>query len=340
MNSTERVLTALERKVPDRVPVCEMFISGTVIRKICPDCSYHDFVEKYDLDVVIVPSRQDYKKIGENLYTDSFHVVYRDTGAGEWNLTETRCPITSREDLEKYVPPDPEADYRIAELREVIKRFKGIKAIIFLIRDAFSRPRRLMGMQEMLIKYITEPQLVKDVIRISVDYNMRVMEIAVEEGADIIFSTDDYASNYSPLISPAQFKEFIFPELKKIVKRVHELGVKYIKHCDGNIKPIIDMIIDTGIDGLHPIDPGAGMDIAEVKKKYGDRVCLIGNVDCKFTLGVKSVTEVEDEVKQIITGAGQGGGLMISSSNSIHSGVKPENFLAMIEAAKKFGVYN
>ncbi|MFQ5997313.1 MAG: uroporphyrinogen decarboxylase family protein, partial [Dehalococcoidales bacterium] len=112
-----------------------------------------------------------------------------------------------------------------------------------------------------------------------------------------------------------------------------------IKHTDGNIWPIYDVILDTGIDGLHPIDPMAGMDIGEAKAKFGDKVCLCGNVSCAFSLVSGTVEEVRQETREVIRKAGKGGGLICMSSNSIHSGVKPENYVALVKAIREFGQY-
>jgi uroporphyrinogen decarboxylase len=112
-----------------------------------------------------------------------------------------------------------------------------------------------------------------------------------------------------------------------------------IKHSDGNIWSILDMIIEAGADAINPLEPVAGMDIAGVKKEYGARVCLVGNIDCGALLSNGTEQEVEIAVRQCIADADAGGGFMLSSSNSIHSSVKPENFVAMVRAGKKYGSY-
>ena len=118
---------------------------------------------------------------------------------------------------------------------------------------------------------------------------------------------------------------------------VGHLGYSIIKHCDGNIDPLIDFWIECGIDCLDPIDPDAGYKMAEMKEKYGDRICLKGNVDCKGALCSGTPEEVAEEVRQCIADSGKGGGLILSSSNTIHRGVKPENYRAMLEALRTFG---
>jgi uroporphyrinogen decarboxylase len=118
-----------------------------------------------------------------------------------------------------------------------------------------------------------------------------------------------------------------------------DLGLYVIKHSDGNLWPILDMIIDTGIDCLDPIDPLGGMDLAEVKEKYGDRVALKGNVDCAQLLTFGTRDEVIAATRTALKKGMPGGGYILSSSNSIHSAVPPDNYLALVETLQEHGSY-
>ena len=156
---------------------------------------------------------------------------------------------------------------------------------------------------------------------------------------DFIWTGDDYACNTGPMMSPDHFRELFYPGLRRVIGGFRELGVPVNKHTDGELWPIIDMIIDSGISCLDPIDPQAGMDLTEVKDKYGDRVALKGNVDCAQTLSYATVDEVIAETKEVIRKGGPGGGFILSSSNSIHASVKPENYMAMLDTLKEYGRY-
>ena len=133
--------------------------------------------------------------------------------------------------------------------------------------------------------------------------------------------------------------EFLMPYLKAIVDRVHGLGALCIKHSDGLLWSLFDQIVATGVDGIHPIDPEAGMDMGEAKARYGHKVCLMGNIDCGPLLTNGNPDEVRQAVKECIRKGGKGGGLICMSSNSIHSGVKPENYIAMVKAIREYGKY-
>jgi len=102
--------------------------------------------------------------------------------------------------------------------------------------------------------------------------------------------------------------------------------------------PILDELLSLGMNGLNPIEPGA-MDIELMKEKYGDRLCLIGNINLHHTLTVGTPVEVESEVRERISKIGKNGGYIIASSNSITDYCRPENVLALRDAIIKYRDY-
>jgi uroporphyrinogen decarboxylase len=186
---------------------------------------------------------------------------------------------------------------------------------------------------------IDDLSLVGDLVEMSVDYNAKLALWAIEEGADVIFSGDDIADNRGPFFNPTLYEAIFLPGFKRLVGKVKENGGYYIKHTDGNVLPLVEHFIDAGIDCLDPIERPAGMDIGEMKKRSGDRLALKGNIDCRHTLTTGTLDGVTEEVKNCIRSASRGGGHILSSSNSIHSGVNPKNYEAMIRALREYGTY-
>jgi len=224
-------------------------------------------------------------------------------------------------------------------IEQAVTEFKGKKAIGVHLNDVFSLPRYLMGMTNLLLAIMVEPELVKALVDLSVDINLEMAKEVAALGVDFVHTGDDYAYNKGPLMSPAHFREFFYPGLCRVMGGFKELGLKVIKHTDGNIWPIIDMIVDSGIDCLDPIDKLAGMDLSAVKAQYGHRIAIKGNVDCIETLVHGTQEEVIEETKETIRAGAPGGGFILSSSNSIHSGVKPENYLTMLKTLEQHGHY-
>jgi uroporphyrinogen decarboxylase len=141
------------------------------------------------------------------------------------------------------------------------------------------------------------------------------------------------------MFSPDQFRELFFPYYMKVMTAYKDIGFLVIKHCDGDVLPIIDMLTAPPINCYDPMDPSAGMKLSWFKEKYGDRLCLKGNVDCAQTLTFGSVDETVQETKECLRIGMPGYGYICSSSNSLHSKVKPENYRAMLDTIQSFGVY-
>ena len=352
MTGYDRFMAALRREQPDRVPVWELIVNEPTL-SAWGAASLEEFAEKEDLDAVTIFEDVSLRPLGaeevdrffqgqdvrEDQYVvDDWGIVW---GSTDFDIPyPVTGPIQSEDDLRRYTPPDPERDFRIVSLRSAVARFKGRKAVVFLTHDGFEFPHYLRGgMDRLFMDYIENPGLAHALAEMTVDYKIRLMRLAVEAGADAIVSGDDYAGREAPFMSPRHFQAFILPYLKRNIQAAHGMGVPYIKHTDGNLWPILEMMVDAGIDAIDPLEPIAGMDIGEVKRRYGDRVALVGNVDCTEVLPHGSPEEVEEAVKETIAKAAPGGGYILASSNSIHPAVRPENYRAMAQAARRWGIY-
>jgi uroporphyrinogen decarboxylase len=241
--------------------------------------------------------------------------------------------------LRKFEFPDPHADHRFKTLRRAIDRFKDKVPVIAFLRDGWAEARDLHGFAESLIDLVDSPKLVKGIIEKAVDYYSELGRIAAALGAKIALSGDDIAGINGLFMSPEHFKQIIYPAMKRLYTNWHSYGLHILKHTDGNIEPIMDLLIDTGLDCLHPIDPLAGMSLEKAKHEYGDRICIMGNVNCAGNLVFGTEQDVVEEVKQCLQIGMPGGGYILASSNSIPRSVKPRNYVAMVKAAKKYGRY-
>jgi uroporphyrinogen decarboxylase len=355
MNGYERMMTAARRGQPDRVPVWELIINRPVIAALCPELltpdrqsRYEwgsqggfllqaDFVEAEDLDGITVFEDGRVEWLTKDTYRDEWGITWQVAPIGIPYCVGH--PIQQESDLADYRAPDAEADHRLKSLEMAVERFKGKRAVVFLSHEAFEFSHYLRGMENLLMDYVLNPRLAERLARVVMDYKRRVLERAAEIGADILCTGDDYAHNRAPIMSPEHFERFLLPYLREAVSVAREKGVPFLKHTDGRLWPILDMIVDAGIDILDPIEPVAGMDIGRVKDVYGDRIALAGNVDCSHVLTQGTPGEVVAAVKETLAKGGVGGGLILASSNSIHPAVKPENYRTMVQAARRHGRY-
>jgi uroporphyrinogen decarboxylase len=295
-------------------------------------------IEELDVDGLTARVIERGEELGDGYFKDSWGVTYKRNPFGLAFPMEG--PIKSASDLKGFKPPEFDPDSDLMMLNMVKARFDGKKAIVFSTHDCFRLSWGLRGnIEALLIDYIDNPQLAHDLARMSTDYHKQVVAAVAEAGADAVVFEDDIAFNSNTLMSPTHFDEFIGPYLKELVDFAHEKGIRAIKHSDGNLWPVLDRLADMGLDGLHPLQPEGGMELKDIKERIGDKVCLLGNINCGDLLSSGTEEEVEQAVKKAIDDAAPGGGYILTSSNTIHPGCKPENYIAMVRATHKYGKY-
>lgn len=340
MSSTERVMLALNRQEPDRVPHFEWLVNPAVREALLPGCkTHHEFAVRMGHDAILVGPHFKKEQLGPDKFLSEWGFTFM-YGREEHGVEiDEECPIKTMADFKNFSPPDLDAPGRYDEIEWAVREFKGDKAIGVHLNDVFSLPRYLMGMTSLLMSTILEPELTKALVDMSVDYNLEMARRIAKMGVDFVHTGDDIAYNKGPFMSPKVFEELFYPGFKRVMGGFKDLGFMVIKHTDGNLWPIIDLLVDAGIDCLDPIDPLAGMDLGEVKAKYGHRVALKGNVDCTHLMSFGEPEAVVEATKKALCQGMPGGGYILSSSNSIHASVKPENYKAMMDTLKEYGHY-
>jgi len=334
MTGKERIDLALQLKETDRPPTFEWFVDSSVGEALVGSGDAVDIVNALDLDAVNI--RADYAKeyIDDITYVDEWGMKKQLTGDAVPGILES--PIQDINNCDDYQFPDPAAPHRLQSLERAVEILGDKAAVIFNLRDGFSDLRDLLGYEEALMQPMLAPEKTLELMDRIVDYNLALAKVAVDRlGIDIIATTDDVAVATGLLFPPKVYDEIIGPAFKKVMAGYRDLGCKIIKHCDGDINPLMDFWIECGIDCIDPIDPRAGLTLKGYKEKYGDKICLKGNVDCTGALCDGTPQEVIDETLQCIETGGKTG-YIISSSNTIHQGVNPDNYKAMLETIQNY----
>jgi uroporphyrinogen decarboxylase len=148
----------------------------------------------------------------------------------------------------------------------------------------------------------------------------------------------DYCFNTGPFLSPAMFDEFVTPYLVRQVQALREMGFYYLKHTDGDIMPILDRLVECNPHALHSLDPQAGVDIAEVKRLVGDRVCLCGNVNCGL-MDTGTDEEVIESARYALEHGMPGGGYVFCTSNCIYTGMRLARYELILDVWRREGNY-
>ncbi|MEX2705651.1 MAG: uroporphyrinogen decarboxylase family protein [Candidatus Freyrarchaeum guaymaensis] len=342
MRSKERVLAALNHEIPDRVPVYDMGIDEPVVLKLMNAREYTwelaiECHKKIGLDMITAwpetfPLRWFKDEEGRRGYIDEWgrKRVFTKDGV-KWYAGG----VITEEVFDSWNWPDPYVSERYVNVEKTVKN-AGELAVIGFVGGPFERAALGRGHQAILVDFYKNPGFVKRHMERVMEYWVEVGKTEIDMGVDAIILADDYAYKSGPFFSPKIFEKFILPLLKREVEVFKKRGVRVIHHSDGYIVPLIPGLIEAGVDGLHSLEPAAGVNIGEVKETYGEKLVLVGNIDCGSLLSFGSPEEVRRVVRETIAKAALGGGYILSSSNSLHRGVRIENVLAMIDEAKRF----
>jgi len=230
----------------------------------------------------------------------------------------------------------PEGERRIAE---EIRSRSGDEFFLCRHGDATLAIPDGEEMVKLCYRLADEPQAVKDEQARAVDAQLEAMALLAGQGLfDGLALCSDYCFNTGPFLSPAQFSEFVAPYLARLIAGYRQMGYYTIKHTDGNILPILDQLVACRPHALHSLDPQAGVDIAYVKARYGQQLCLIGNVDCGL-LQTGTDEEVIASARYALRHGMPGGGYIFSTSNCVYTGMPLERYELVMGVWQREGVY-
>lgn len=335
MNSRERVATALRCEQPDRVPYCELAIDRALAERIMgwgsPDQAANIETTPY--------TAEEANAIADELRFDNLAYilrapVYAERHAGaDGRLFYGEGQIRDLTDLHLFHLPDPYDDALYDGARAFVDQ-KGDRSAWFITRIGIFPTMLSMGIEHFSLALYDNMHLVEILLDAYHEWAAVVADTVCDLGFDVYVSTDDMAFNTQPFFSPKVFRELVKPRVEAVAANIR---LPWVIHSDGNILPFLEDFIELGITGVHPLEKGA-MDVAAVKRDYGDRICLLGNVDLNI-LGLGTEEETEREVYELIHTAGPGGGYICSSGNSLAGYLKPENVRALSAAVQKYGKY-
>lgn len=221
MTGRERFLASLGRTQPDRVPIFELFIHSRVIQALTPGPTYADFAEAMGLDCVLTSTPSSLYQswdAGKDGDTPLLRTEWGGIRARTIELVPIpiRHPVETRADWAAYTMPEAHAG-RLQQLDQLVTRFKGRKAIGVHLHDALSYPSYILGMSNLFLKMHDEPDWVVDVIDARVEHSLQMVKLATARGADFVVFGDDYGGKAGPLVSPAMFREFFLPGIRRLV---------------------------------------------------------------------------------------------------------------------------
>jgi uroporphyrinogen decarboxylase len=339
----ERYMTALGCEEPDRVPLGEWHVDilakeGFLGRKIETLRDEVEFWEKAGFDYVSAASGiLESTQAPDRMTGDEIQTKYGDQVKRAW-AREHEGVITNWEQFEKFSWPSPD-DFDLSKWGAFDKILPAGMKAIFLFGRVLTPVWMYMGTETFYYALQNNEELVaalfEKVKEIQYEIFLRVIE---HKCVGAVLNNDDIAHNNGLMIHPKYLRKYVFPFYKKVGDVCRDRGLGYVFHSDGDCTTAMDELIECGYQGFNPVQPNA-MDIVEVKRKWGKKLCLIGNINLDSTLTLGTPEDVKAEVHERIRTIAPGGGYMVASSNSITDYVPLENMKAMLEATSAYGQY-
>jgi len=365
----QRVIAALEHREADRVPVGEFFWTN-FLRRARAELDVGDDFDPYrhwDLDMIVITPNMDPHITGiEVLKDDGRHKVVK-TGFGATIERRSTYPMPSYVDFETKTFDQAEAlefddpmdrrryferiddqinsvgDELNLHLPSYVERVNAY-ADDFCIFGSVCEPHemiwRIMGAENVLMKLAEEPERMAKFIERLGDFLVGIVEaqVAAAEGRlSGMYIWGDIAYRRGMLFSPKYWRDVYKPQLKRICDAAHKAGLKTIYHGCGNASEVFEDMIEAGVDGYNPLEAKAGLDVVDLKRRFGRRWAFNGNIDVR----ILETNDREKVRREVLTklNAAKGGGFILQSDHSIPSNVAPTTYDYMIELVREYGSY-
>jgi len=365
VNSKERVKAALEFREPDMVPYGEFAIDFDTVERLLGRKTY--LRNKAGIQLALWQGRR--REVAESLIRDSIEVaekveldilsppllppedpgeVPRKVDENTWEFDDGRVLkysavtndftvvhwppgdyLPTDEELERKAAGERFEEGRLEALRLFVEKFGDTHHITWGGTDEAAMPL-FGGMTNGLSYYVTDPGRIKAYCEAACEGAEKTDPLWAEMGADSVMWGMDFSFNSGPFLSPGMFRDLVLPYAKRRVDSVHASGMKVLKHCCGNNKPLLDAFVEIGYDCYQSIQTSAGLDIAQLKDYLGDSLALWGGVAVE-NLVSGTPEDVSRDVEYALTHGKPGGGYIFGTSHSVAVGTKYENWLRMME---------
>ena len=357
MDARERVALALDHKEPDRVPI-DCWTTNVIDQKLMKHYGFSDreqLLQHFDVDFRYIsgpkyigpePKVRDDGSVEDHWGVPRVLVEVEAEDGTKSSYREVRdFPMQKMQSLDEVRDypswPDPDwFDYDC--VRQQVAEARATDKVVVFMGDRMNRCAQLKpamylrGIDQIFYDVAVSPEIAEYLFqRISefyLEYARRTFE-AADGGIDIFMTGDDFGTQKGPFMSPDMWHQFLQPGFKAYCDLGHQYGMKVAHHTCGSIKPIIPDLIDSGLDILNPLQPDVlDMDHAELKSKFGDRLCFHGSISIQKTLPFGTPDDVRNEVQRRFETLAPSGGFIFCSAHNIQADTPIENIEALFEA--------
>jgi uroporphyrinogen decarboxylase len=365
MNSRERVLRALRRDgLPDRVPL-QFDLSRPLLEAFSQKLDipigwqpnyYEDLKYRTSGNEIRVAMGSDCVLVGggvpagfEPEQTDDGCIVNEfgmkmKMGLAWYDVVEGPLEQAGTVGEVRDLPfPDPTDEARFVDARRTIDRYRGEAFIIGDVElTMFEMAWHMTGLQKFMTDMAMGEPYIEALLDRTMEFSIAIGRRLVELGVDGIWTGDDFGAQNGMMISPDMWRRLFKPRMAEVFRQFRAVNpdVVVMYHCDGAIAPILDDLIEIGLDVFNPVQPNVpGHEPHELKARFGDRLSFWGAIDQQQLLPLGSPDEIDADVKAKIDALGSGGGYMVAPAHILQGDTPLENVEAFIEAVGRHGAY-
>ncbi|MEM2969327.1 MAG: uroporphyrinogen decarboxylase family protein, partial [Candidatus Bathyarchaeia archaeon] len=252
-------------------------------------------------------------------------------------------PCKNREDWEKIRPRLIPSDYRVdwvTSLQNYHREHSRGLFITYNVAVGYDKIQNYVASPRLLRAVLQEPEWVKDMywtdVKLAIEMCDRMMKAGFKFDGAFMYCDLGYRGGL--FFSPKHYEDQLHPVFKELCRYFHNHGMPVILHCCGKVKDLIPYFIEEGIDCLQPLEVKSGMDLIELKEKYGDKIAFMGGIDVRL-MSLDDPKPIEKEIKTKITVAKVGGGYIYHSDHSVPKDVSFEQYKRVIALVQKYGKY-
>lgn len=354
----ERLLKAMSREVPDKVPRdISWGMSPIAFEKFKEKTGSSDFMDYFKveyrfLDFLPTAKKNNYSKYFENIEIENRDLSYNEWGIGshkgkdsDLHFTHIVSPLTKANDLNEIIDfpmPDLMEDYRHKHFEEEAKQIhgKGLAIAAPMYQTLFETAWQIRGIDEFFIDMIEHPEFVDCLLDKIMEIRIKSAELYASMDVDVMMLGDDVSMQTGMFFDPRLWRKLFKSRMAEIIQRARSIKPKLhvFYHSDGDPTEIIDDLIEIGVNILNPVQPEC-IDPAEVKAKYGDKLAFWGTIGVQSTLPFGTPKDVRNEVKTRMETVGKRGGFVIGPTHMIEPEVPWENIVALYDAIEEYGYY-
>ncbi|OGV65143.1 MAG: hypothetical protein A3K19_15865 [Lentisphaerae bacterium RIFOXYB12_FULL_65_16] len=347
MTSTERVTAAFSFQQPDRIPRYDGFWGYTKEweARFGHQAALTDMLEWVPLEGTFPTRMRQVKEEGGWIYEiDQWgRLIRRQVGSYFAETLEVPMPPGTDPDTVTFDPPELDLRYlKAASELETVHALDAAKEKYFVVGKTggpYLRTTFIRGEAEFLMDIAGDPDFARVLADKMADHLIGIAREQIRRWSLYdtgVFINDDMAYNDGPMFSPESFEKVFLPAYRRMVREYKAAGAKWVLfHSDGNIMPVLDMLVDAGIDGINPIERRAGMDPMAIRRRW-PHLILIGGVCNTDILLNGPVARIEAHVRELID-LGRHGGLVIGTHSINPAEIPPAHFEAYHRTCMTYG---